>query len=206
MTFLARTPVRARKALMPETAGFDKLQPEFTELAATRAKTDDDVRSLRYFEVDQARNEGRITNEPSPWILDWIDRVRRLELFISVNGRLPVENRRRPDSEISDEERVLSRWKADQLRAARRGPLASYQIRRLEGLDGFRWAPLDDRWDEHFDRYRAFAAARQPPRYRAGGTEQEVARWAQRQRGLYRRGALPQTRINRLEGTGFWAW
>ena len=191
---------------MPETAGFDKLQPEFIELAATRAKTDDDVRSLRYFEVDQARNEDRITTEPSPRILDWIDRVRRLELFISVNGRLPVENRRRPDSEISDEERVLSRWKADQLRAARRGPLASYQIRRLEGLDGFRWAPLDDRWDEHFDRYWAFAAARQPPRYRAGGTEQEVARWAQRQRGLYRRGALPQTRIVRLEGTGFWAW
>jgi len=192
---------------MPKTTGFGKVQPEFTELAASaRPKTEDEIRSLRYFEVDQARNEDRITNEPSPRICDWIDRVRRLELFISVERRLPVENRRRRGSDVSDEERILSRWKADQLRAARRSPLSTYQIRRLEGLDGFRWAPLDDRWDEHLNLYQAFAAARQPPRYRAGGTEQEVARWAQRQRDLYRRGALPQTRIDRLEGTGFWAW
>lgn len=192
---------------MPKTIGFDNVQPEFTELAAsTRAKNHDEILSLRYFEVDQARNEDRAINEPSPRIRNWIDRTRRLELFINVEGRLPVENRRRPLSDVSDEERILSRWKADQLRAARRPPLSTYQIRRLEGLDGFRWAPLDVRWDEHLNLYQAFAAARQPPRYRAGGREQQVARWAQRQRGLYRRRALPQTRIDRLESTGFWTW
>ena len=189
------------------SAGFDKLSAHFTKLVTSpESKTDDDLRSLRYFDVDSAHDEDRVASDPSPRIHDWIDKVRRLEHFICAEGRLPVENRRKERSEISDEERTLAQWKGDQLRAARRTPLCNYQIQRLEGLEGFRWTPLEDRWDEQFAYYEAFATARQVPRYRAGGTERQVARWAQRQRDQYRRGALPQSRIDRLEATRFWTW
>jgi hypothetical protein len=192
---------------MPESAGFEQLRAEYTTLAATaKVKTDDDVRSLRYFEVDRALEEGRIPAESSPRVHDWVDKVRRLEAFISTEGRMPVENRRKDHSEVSDEERTLSRWKADQLRAGRRTRPSIYQIRRLEGLEGFSWAPLDDRWDRQLVLFAAFVDARTAPQYRAGGTQRQVARWAQRQRDLYRRGALTQTRIDRLEATGFWTW
>lgn len=192
---------------MPEPAGFEQLRAEYMQLAAmTKAKTDDDVRSLRYFEVDRALEEDRIPAEPSPRIHHWVDKVRQLDAFITIEGRMPVENRRKDHSEVSDEERTLSRWKADQLRAARRTRPSTYQIRRLEGLEGFSWTPLDDRWDTQLVLFEAFADARTAPQYRAGGTQRQVARWAQRQRDLYRRGALTQTRIDRLEATGFWTW
>ena len=192
---------------MPESAGFEQLRAEYMQLATTtKGRTADDVRSLRYFEVDRALEEGRIPAEPSPRILDWVDKVRRIDAFITVEGRMPVENRRKDQSEVSDEERSLSRWKADQLRAARRTRPSTYQIRRLEGLEGFSWVPLDDRWDRQFALFEEFADARTAPQYRAGGTQRQVARWAQRQRDLYRRGALTQTRIDRLEATGFWTW
>jgi hypothetical protein len=191
---------------MPKSAGFNILHADYVTLAASGAKSEDDVRSLRFFEVDLARDEDRIANEPSHRVGAWIDKVRRLELFISAEGRAPVENRRKERSTVSAEERTLSQWKADQLRAAHRAPPCTYQLRRLEGLVGFRWAPLDDRWDDNFTLYEAFAEVRQAPRYRAEGVERCVARWAQRQRDLYRRGALTQKRIQRLEATRFWTW
>ena len=192
---------------MPESTGFDKLRVDYAKVTASPAtRTDDEIRSLRYFDVDWALDEERTIVEPSPRIRYWVVKARRLEQFISLAGRMPVENRRKAAFEFSEEERTLGRWKSDQLRAARRGTLSTYQIRRLEGLDGFHWAPLHAQWERNFSRYKAIIAARQPPRYRAGGVEREVARWAQRQRALYRRGALPQSRIDRLEATRFWTW
>ena len=192
---------------MPKSAGFDKLHLDYPRLtASTDTRNNDEIRSVRYFNVDWALDEDRTVTEPSPRIRHWVVQARRLEQFISDAGRMPVENRRKAAFELSVEERTLARWKADQLRAARRGTLSTYQIRRLEGLDGFRWAPLDAKWDKNFSRYEAIVAARQPPRYRAGGAEREVARWAQRQRALYRRGALPQSRTEQLEATRFWTW
>jgi hypothetical protein len=192
---------------MFKSAGFQKLRTEYAKLAdTTEAKSDDDIKSLRYFEVERALEDGHIVAEPSRRIRDWIDKVRRLEAFVEREGRMTVENRRKDSSEITGDELTLGRWKADQLRAARHTPLSTYQIKRMESLQGFSWAPLDDRWETQFARYAAFAIVKRAPRYRASGAEKETARWAQKQRDLYRRGALAQTRIERLEATGFWTW
>jgi hypothetical protein len=191
---------------MNRSEGFHNLEAQFAALESATSSNRDDlgdrIKSLRYFAVDRSIENGGLPDDPSVRIRSWVLNVRFLEDEIVRRGGMPQSNQ--PGGEHNSR-RVLW-WRADQLRPATRSLLCSYQTKRLEGLNGFSWAPFDDKWEVQFELYLSFVSVRQAPRYRAGGVERRIARWAQAQRDLYRRGALDPTRILRLEGTRFWSW
>ena len=195
---------------MAGSEGFQSLEAYYTALASTtpsdREDLDERIKSLRYFAVDRSIKNGDVPDDPSVRIRTWISNVRLLEHEIAHRGSMPTLNQLDEVRGIDDEARRVIWWKVDQLRPATRRHHCNYQIRRLEGLAGFSWSPLDDRWDAQLELYKGFAKARHAPRYRAGGADRQSARWAQKQRDLYRRGALDQMRISRLEASGLWTW
>lgn len=195
---------------MAGSEGFQSLEAYYTALASTTPSAGEDLAerdwSLRYFAVDRSIENGDVPEDPSVRIRTWISNVRLLEHEIAHRGSMPPLNQQDAGGEMADEVRRVIWWKADQLRPATRRHHCSYQTRRLEGLTGFSWSPLDDRWDAQLELYKVFAKARHAPKYRAGGADRHSARWAQRQRDLYRRHALDLTRISRLEATGLWTW
>ena len=195
---------------MASSEGFQSLEAYYTALASTTPSAGEDLderdRSLRYFAVDRSIENGDVPEDPSVRIRTWISNLRFLEDEIAHRGSTPTLTQPDTGGGIEDEMRRVIWWKADQLRPATRRHHCSYQIRRLEGLTGFSWSPLDDWWDAQLELYKVFAKARHAPRYRAGGADRQSARWAQKQRDLYRRHALDQMRISRLEATGLWTW
>ncbi len=98
----------------------------------------------------------------------------------------------------------LALWLASQRRWYRKGRLAEKQIRMLDEL-GMVWdlsGAREVRWSRRYDDLRRF-------RDRHGHTsvpakdDPELARWAERQRSLQRRGKLPEDRRRRLEEIDF---
>ena len=186
-----------------------KLFAEYRELQnQERAFDADELRSLRFFAVDVALQERRTPPEDrSGHIASWVTHLRELERFALREGRLPRENNRLSRDLISDEERTLNQWSRDQRRPKARTNLCRYQVRRLESVPGFVWAPLEAQWQEQFAAYFLFVDRFGAPALRSRDAEERArAGWAARQRGAHAKGKLPPARVAALEATGRWVW
>src|SRR5690606_2601010 len=149
--------------------------------------------SLAFYEAETAAGgipPGRVDR-----VAAWIRSVQRLDDFISQHGRLPRENNRLVDP-ISAQEQSLADWVRYQRRPATRDLHCDYQRRRLEGIPGFHWDPLDTQWNTMFAAFARFVGTEhRAPRYRSGDpNERALATWAAKQRQLLRNGKLSPRR------------
>lgn len=138
------------------------------------------------------------TEEPGTATRNWITLVHDLDRFISVTGRLPRSDSRRPRTRTKEQALVdrLAYQRRPEVRAAH----CSYQTLRLESLPGFRWKPQEDRWAEQLMLHQSFWAqtGRAPRRDAPDPTERAIARWATQQRAARRNGTLTPDRARRL--------
>jgi hypothetical protein len=167
--------------------------------------TDDERRSKGFLLADRALLAGiPVTGQKGAW-------VRHLQEYESIrDGQWwPRQNARRPETH-STRERELAEWFRRQRRAARDGRLCSYQLERLQNLHiPFALSHSDYLWGIKLQTYRLFLKRRHAlPRQTAelNPIEASIARWAARQRYLYRKGRLPEERAAALEALPIWSW
>ena len=172
-----------------------RLQIEYDGLAnqPARSLSVDERRGLEYFLADTVRQ-----SSSSERINRWVGFVHELDLFVEHHGRMPVPASRSPRPQ--DREQILIDRLSYQRRPAVRATHCSYQIRRLEGVPGFRWSPQHDRWMDRFLAHQAFWEEnhRAPERRSPVRDEAALGRWAAEQRALYRATRLRPDRFNIL--------
>jgi hypothetical protein len=175
-----------------------------------RTHSDDETPSLRYY-----RTEIAILQSPHEYVdstdqvARWIVNLHTVEAFTFREGDLPRENNRAPQRLTSSESRRLARWLRYQRQALRAGDFrCTYQRRRLECIPGFTATPPDDQWDGQFVAYHRFLEANgYTPRERSDDEDEaRSARWAVRQRLLFRRGNYDPDRAEALSRLNSWTW
>ena len=179
---------------------WDRVLTEYSQLddSVGIADGEDAVRSLRYFRVErQVIIDSRFLDQLSDRISVWIRTVREVDAFTERHARHPrAHGRAASRTEELREEARLADWLRYQRRPVVQARLCEYQARRLECVEGFRWDPLGERWDDHLLEYLGFVEAHgRKPRYRSEDWhEQRLAGWAAKQRHLLRRGQLSYDR------------
>ena len=196
----------------PHKPAVRTLLEEYARIAQVnpRSRDNDQTESLRFYHAELA-----VTRKPhehadsTDHVVRWILNIHSVEAFTSQHGDLPRENNRAAKSLVAPESKRLARWLRYQRHAVRAGDLRStYQTRRLECLPGFTATPPDDGWDSQFAAYVRFVEGHgHAPRERSGDVrEARSARWAVRQRLLYRRGTYDTGRAKALARLSSWTW
>lgn len=128
---------------------------------------------------------------------EWVLSLHRYELFWQEHGRAPRE-KTSARSTLDPDERHLGEWARYQRRHRHR--LNSYQLARLEVSPAFEWDPREAEWQRMFDATRGHARTHgELPRLnRDDPTEFALARWLGRQLRLLQRGALTDSRGERM--------
>ena len=102
----------------------------------------------------------------------------------------------------------LGWWVAEQRQALREGKLNSDRKRRLDGLPGWTWDILAQRWEDGFSHLLRYVDqhghARVPQPYTVGGYR--LGSWLYEQRQALREGKLDPARKRRLEALPGWTW
>jgi hypothetical protein len=181
----------------------------FLDTQPPSALTDDLRKSLLYYRGELTLLALLPVPDETPIrVTNWLLNLLELETFVAREGRWPRENRRLDRSLILEDERQLAAWIRTQRIAAGQGARCTYQLDRLECVDGFRWQPLDDRWHNNADTYQLFTDThkRAPSLHSDDQTERTLAGFATRARSAHRRGRLTATRIGILEELDFWTW
>ncbi|QYF74877.1 helicase associated domain-containing protein [Cryobacterium sp. PAMC25264] len=196
---------------MSELSPLEQLHVEYRQLQRQRPSrlTQDHVTSLTFFTADPTwRESGEIPARAPRGVMGWIHSVLALEDFVEREGRLPRENRRLPAGTISIEEKQRCNSVRAQRRAFAAGRLCSYQVQRLQCIDGFTFQPVEDAWQAHYDAYSRFTATHgDAPKLRSEmETERALARWAAKTRLAYRSGRLAPARVVALNALSFWTW
>lgn len=129
---------------------------------------------------------------------EWIEKYDALERFISLNRSWPAEasGTDRYDGLGVD----LGYWARYQRRRRARGIMPQWQSDLLDRLDGYSWAPRDERWLGQLEQVRTFiqATGRLPSYRSADRQERAAAAWVQKQRHLNTRGQLSEERMDAL--------
>lgn len=105
----------------------------------------------------------------------------------------------------------LAGWVVGQRQRYRKRQLTQEEISKLESLPGWKWAVLEENWDEFFDLLHQFAqeyghavvpqgSASRPFRGR------NLAGWVNNQRTKYGMGELSADEISKLESVAGWTW
>lgn len=135
---------------------------------------------------------------PATTTRNWINFVHDLDHFVSIAGRLPRSDSRRPRARTKEQALVdrLAYQRRPEVRAAH----CSYQTLRLESLPDFRWEPQVERWAEQLMLHQSFWAqtGRAPRRDAPDPNERAIARWATQQRAARRNGTLTSDRARQL--------
>jgi hypothetical protein len=142
--------------LEPESVAALHAEYAQLQLQPPSAFTDDHDRSVRYYAAELAFGEQSGQDEAGAWIRDLFT----LEAFVDREGRMPRENSRLPPGVIETEEKMLTGFVRSQRRLFAAGWLCSYQVRRLLGVPGFSFHPLEDRWDAQLEEYLRFTDTR----------------------------------------------
>jgi superfamily II DNA or RNA helicase len=125
-----------------------------------------------------------------------------LEAFVAREGhpRVPVDH-------VEDGYR-LGQWVRAQRAASTGSTLAQERVRRLEALPGWTWDPFADKWEDSFASLEAFVAREGHARVPNGHLEDNyrLGDWVNNQRAFFRRAALTEDRVRRLEGLPRWTW
>ncbi|WP_166879103.1 helicase associated domain-containing protein [Salinibacterium sp. ZJ450] len=211
MTFLApHIECRGGKAHM-QAEKLRLLYEEYTDLARREnARLEPgENRSLRiYLAEAQLRTLGVEAHyRPGKRDTAWAKRVLELETFVGTQKRLPRENNRQPGA-VPPQEMMLVHWIRNQRKAYTEGRLCDYQVRRLECVPGFSWAPLTEAWEDRLAAYEQFITLnhRAPALRSTDPAESTLAAWAAKQRFARRNGRLNEERTNALSNLPFWTW
>lgn len=105
----------------------------------------------------------------------------------------------------------LAGWVVGQRQKYRKRQLTQEEISKLESLPGWKWAVLEENWDEFFELLQQFAqeyghavvpqgSASRPYRGR------NLASWVNSQRTKYGKGELSGDEISKLESVPGWVW
>jgi hypothetical protein len=176
--------------------GFEVLQARWAAIAAGTADPPDPVvrLSLVYFRAAHDPDRG----EASSRVLGWVEKMVAVEGFGAAHGKLPRDGRRARAMPRAGGEVLLAGFLRRQRRSRER--LTAYQRERLELLPGFRWWPVEDRWDDRHDAYSRFLEAhgRAPRRQSSTGEEGSLAVWMRDQSVRLRRDRLPAHRAAQL--------
>jgi len=102
----------------------------------------------------------------------------------------------------------LRHWVINQRILKHRNRLAPSRVTRLESLPGWSWTPLDKQWQDAFQLLLQFVARHGTSDVKQNHIEDgfKLGIWLNKQRGRYRRGNLPQDRIQLLESQPDWKW
>jgi len=136
----------------------------------------------------------------------WNEQARTFERFVQSTGRMP-QRTAFMNTEPSAAEVRLQNWVRNNRRTVDR--LNAFKIDRLNHVPGFSWAPLEDRWETNYERYRDFVEVhgREPHLSRVKGTESDehsLAIWANNQRRALTRRTLPANRVFTLVSLPGW--
>ena len=176
-----------------------------------RQLTKDDRQSLAFFRAEQAI-PAPTSDPPAPSVKahQWILHLLEVAAFVEREGRWPHENNRASAGSTREEAR-LARWVRAHRTSVISGRSCSYQVLRPTFIPGYSLRPLDDRWTARLNAYADFTTTNgRAPRERSESVEQQLARWAAKQRFYYWDGRLGPQRteaINRKRKAGmFWQW
>lgn len=164
--------------------------------------SDDESRSAIFLAADQkGRRNGMCHDEIATRknTAKWVNAAFRLEILMAELKRSPRES-------VSAAERVSAVWARYQRR--RWDSLCSYQKDWLESMPAFSRDPLGELADAQVANYVAVVEKinRAPKRSSDDPGEVCAARWATKQRMLYRRGTLPKHRVDEFSELKYWWW
>ena len=128
----------------------------------------------------------------------WNQWFRRLKEFKERNGHCNVTQREKAN-------RSLAAWVNTQRGALRDGKLSAEDKAQLDSV-GFDWHPKPDYsapWNEMFARLCKFKELHGHVNVPPSWSDKKLAHWVGTQRTFFRKGRLPQERIERLEAIGF---
>jgi len=162
----------------------------------------DKARSVAFLAAEQQsrRNGAQLDETITPTsVAKWVTAVRRLETLVAQLGRFPRET-------VSGEERTSAIWVRYQRR--KWDLLCGYQKDWLESIPGFYRDPLGEQADAQVANYNAVVEKinRAPKRTSDDPAEVRAARWATKQRMLYRQGKLPKHRVDEESELKYWSW
>ncbi|WP_066515954.1 helicase associated domain-containing protein [Curtobacterium ammoniigenes] len=181
--------------------------PTLTDLHATYSAlaaqpigtlTAEQRRSVSFYLADIGADEA-----PEPLVAQWVSALHRLDRFMRETRRLPRADSVRPRPRTREQH--LVDWLAYQRRPQVRRALCDYQLRRLETLPGFRWAPQDDTWHATFDAHQRFweRHGHAPSRRSTDAREAALGRWVAHQRANHRSGILLPEREQLLRAASY---
>ena len=132
------------------------------------------------------------TRSTQPSLAPWKQRLDELTKYKSEHGHCNVPTSQRP----------LGRWVQSQREAYKKNKLSKERVQKLNKL-GFDWSPQGTprSWDELFDeltKYKAEHGHCNVPR-----SHESLGTWVNRQRQAYKKGKLPEGRVQKLNEHGF---
>jgi superfamily II DNA or RNA helicase len=132
----------------------------------------------------------------------WEEGFDRLQSYVHREGHALVP------SKYKDDGYPLGQWVSIQRGLKRQRKLSDGRARRLEGLPGWTWDPLQGAWDVGFNHLRHFAEREGHTQVPQNHREQEfpLGQWVSVQRLEYRKGTLLDERVQRLESLRGWSW
>ena len=188
---------------MPD-ASYQARKAKYGQLAGHPRQTlnADDARSAVFLAAEQ---QSRRNGAPRDEIVTpanaakWVTAARHLETLVAQLGRFPHET-------VPGAERASAIWVRYQRRQW--DSLCHYQRDWLESIPGFYRDPLGEREDAQVANYTAVVEQinRAPKRTSDNPAEVRAARWATKQRILYRQGKLPKHRVDELSELKYWQW
>ena len=136
--------------------------------------------------------------------LQWEEAFSALETYIAEHGDARVALRHKTKDGVA-----LGQWVQDRRKNYKKGQLPQDRITRLEGLTGWVWDQLTQRWEEAFNALEAYIAEHGDARVANAYKTQDgfaLGIWVRNQRVTKKKGQLSQERITRLEALPGWAW
>ena len=124
-------------------------------------------------------------------------------------AHVQLEDNARPLKGESAQSIRLSEWVTKQRGAYRQGALPKERIDALESTHStWTWDPIDESWNENFQRLQQFILTNGHARPNSGRAESlSIATWITHQREIYKTGSLPSERIKVLEDShSSWSW
>lgn len=125
----------------------------------------------------------------------WEDGFIRLQNYLEAHGRMP------PLDYVEDNGYRLGAWAQQQRHLRKKGTLAVERISRLDAIDGWKWDPRAEQWDEGFTRLERYVRANGhvPPAKHVDEDGYRLGSWLARQRSLHRHGELEPASLSRLD-------
>ena len=106
----------------------------------------------------------------------------------------------------------LGTWARARRSDFRKGQLSAKQIAELEALPGWEWDPREADYQRHLSALLQFVAreghALVPQKHveEVDGVDFKIGTWANKKRGSFKKGQLPEERIADLEALPGWEW